>query len=359
MNTGNNLHYKFKAENFPQTDLNNYHPVDGVEIKLLDGCNRSCSFCVNEDYSGKDWNLVDIERFNKSFADWVNSSEEQEKPAIVYGTGGEPLIAMDTMDAIFSPVAALGLASRIVTNGTLLTKPRIQRMKSIGITGIKVTYNTTDGDRLAQLMGGSKPGDEKRILDNIANAKAAGFWVFVRIGVGQHNFDEIVEIYRLLSEIRVDVIQLKPWIPSGFAAKNQDELALSPRGLQDVFSHFVAELYDEIHAEGAPELTVSCYPPAREMGLIVKDCANIGKMYCEPSGATYVCNFSSEALGNWYAEEGGLLKCVANRRVLYKKMMDRHGVTSCPARYNWGKPSAVLSPFENFTSSSTQANKVT
>ena len=83
---------KFRAENFPQTELSRYVPADGVEVKFLDGCNRSCIFCVNEDYIGKRLNPLDAERFLVSFFDWFDDPREPEKPEAVYGTGGEPLM---------------------------------------------------------------------------------------------------------------------------------------------------------------------------------------------------------------------------------------------------------------------------
>lgn len=113
-------------------------------------------------------------------------------------------------------------------------------------------------------------------------------------------------------------------------------------------TNFVVELYDELADPEAPELTISCYPPAQELGLIVKDCANIAKIYCEPSGGALICNFASEGVGNWYPEHGGLLGCVKKRRELYSELMDKNGVASCPARYNWSKPGPVVSPVENW-----------
>jgi hypothetical protein len=104
------------------------------------------------------------------------------------------------------------------------------------------------------------------------------------------------------------------------------------------------QLYDELQQPSATELTVSCYPPARDLGFTVKDCANIAKIYCEPCGHTLICNFADEYVGSWYPENGGLLSCVKKRRELYPKIMDQHGVASCPARLNWNTPTSVISP---------------
>ena len=339
---------KFRVENFPQTGLASYIPTDGVEVKFLDGCNRSCIFCVNEDHIGKRLNPLDTGRFVRSLFDWIDDPDEPEKPEAVYGTGGEPLMALDLVEDVFRPLGERGVTTRLVTNGTLLDENRIARLVDMRLSGVKVTYNTTDSARLMALMKGSHDGDAERLLHNIALAKQAGLWVFVRIGLGRHNHDEAVKIYRIMRDLGVDVVQIKPWIPSGLAAKNQGELSLSPARLFDVFMHIAEELYEELETGEGPELTVSCYPPARELGFVVKDCANVAKIYCEPCGHALVCNFSDEYLGSWYPEDGGLLACVRRRREVYDQIMDDHGVTSCPARMNWSTPTSVVNPAPNW-----------
>jgi pyruvate-formate lyase-activating enzyme len=342
--TSTDRYRKFRVENFPQTNLSAYVPADGVEVKFLDGCNRACIFCVNEDYIGKRLNPLDTGRFTESLFQWLDDQDETEKPAAVYGTGGEPLMALDLVDDVFRPLGERGVTTRLVTNGTLLTEQRIARLVDMRLSGVKITFNTVDNERLLALMKGAKDGDAGRILDNIASAKKSGLWVFVRIGMGRHNHDEVVSLYHTLAGLGVDVVQIKPWIPSGLAATNQAELCLSPQRLFDVFMGIAEGLADVIESGDGPELTVSCYPPARELGFTVKDCANVAKIYCEPCGHALVCNFSDEYLGSWFPEEGGLLSCVRRRRELYPRIMDDHGVASCPARLNWRTPTSVVSP---------------
>lgn len=337
-------YYKFRVKNFPQMKLQDYIPVDGVEVKFLDSCNRSCIFCVNEDFAGKATNPLDAEKFNQSLFDWIDSPDEPEKPLAVYGTGGEPLIDLNLVEKVFRPLGERCITTRIVTNGTLLDEKRIARLIDMRLTGVKVTFNTLQSERLMALMKGSREGEADKLLANVIAAKKAGLWVFVRIGMGQHNFDEVVKIYRIMRDAGVDVVQIKPWISSGLAQKNQGGLSLSPRGLYDTFTHIAMELYDELQEPSNTELTVSCYPPARHLGFTVKDCANVAKIYCEPCGHVLICNFANEYVGCWYPKNGGLLACVKKRRELYPKIMDQHGVASCPARFNWNEPTSVVNP---------------
>lgn len=329
---------KFRAANLPQTGFSTYVPVGGVEIKFLDGCNRSCLFCVNEDHYGKRLNLVDADLFLESLFDWIDDPSEPEKPEAVYGTGGEPLMVLDLVDRVFRPLAERGVTTRLVTNGTLLDGERVRRLADMGLSGIKVTYNTADSVRMASLMRGSTGDDTKNILDGIRLAKRFGLWVFIRVGLGRHNYDEVVRIYRLMRDLGVDVVQFKPWVPSGFAADNLAELSLPPASLLEVFRQAGEDLAGDLRDGAGPEVTVSCYPLARTFGFVVKDCANIAKIYCEPQGNALVCNFSDEYLGSWYPQRGGLLECVRRRREVFGIISDDHGITSCPARHNWSVP---------------------
>ncbi|MFJ7730731.1 radical SAM protein [Lysinibacillus sp. NPDC097231] len=337
-------YWKFRAQNLPQSGFQNYVPVDAVEVKILDACNRACTFCVNEDYSGKQVNLFDSTLFLHSLFDWVDDPYEAEKPAALYLTGGEPLIALDEVEKIVRPVAERQIATRLVTNGTLLNKQRVSRLAEMGLTGVKVTYTSTESERLFKIVKGSHREDPQRLLDGIRRAKDAGLWTFVRIGIGRHNYDEVVKIYQLMRDIGVDVIQMKPWIASGLAAINSDELLLNPEELLTLFSQTAEAIGIEALQATKPELTVSCYPPARSFGYTVKDCANISKIYCEPSGNALICNFADEYLGSWRPEDGGLGAVVRRRREIYQQTIDEHGVASCPARFNWSEPQAVVSP---------------
>ena len=310
-------------------------------MKFLDGCNRSCVFCVNEDHIGKRINPLDANLFRQSLFDLIDDPVETEKP---YGTGGEPLMALDLVDTMFRPLSERGIATRLVTNGKLLTNKRADRLVDMRLAGVKVTYNTLQSERMHALMKGARDNDTTRILDNIKNAKDAGSWIFVRMGFGRHNADEAPAIYRTMREIGVDVVQFKPWILFGLAAENPSELSLVTRQLYEAFARVMEELHEELEAPGAPEVTISCYPPARDPGFVVKDCANVVKIYCEPCGHAMICNFADEYLGSLFAEEGGLTTCVRRRREIYHDIVDEHGIASYPARLNWSSTAGVVNP---------------
>lgn len=324
----------FRAANLPQTNLAEFIPVYGLEIKFLDGCNRSCSFCVNEDDIGIPLNLIDTEKMNQSIHDVLDAPSPYGMCDVVYGTGGEPLMVVEKVVEIFKPLGNRGVATCLVTNGLVLNERRLHQLCDAYLTGIKITCNTLDGERLVQLQRGGGLHDVHRLVRNIANAKAAGLFVFVRIGLGKINANEVLRIYERMAKIGIDVLQIKPWVPSGRAAYNRGDLSLSPHQLRNVF----AELAPRIAQSRRPEVTVSCFPPARDYGFTVKDCANVAKIYCEPNGNARVCNFVDSYLGSWLPENGGLRSVLERRRTRYADMMDCHGVKTCPARWNWSAP---------------------
>ena len=273
---------KFQVENFPWTNLASYLPTDGVEVKFLDGCNRACTFCVNEDYIGKKLNPLDSGKFVQSLFDWIDDPDEPEKPEAVYGTGGEPLMALDLVDGVFRPLGRRGIPTRLVTNGTLLNESRLRRLVDMKLSGV--------GDRLQARPTASacrpheeiKEGDTHRVLDNIKHAKEAGLWVFVRIGMGKHNHDEVVTLYRTLEAAGVDVVQVKPWIPWAWRRPTTTTCAFR-RASWSTRSRASRTGCPTCWRAPGPELTVSCYPPARQLGFTVKDCANVRRSTRDPA----------------------------------------------------------------------------
>lgn len=338
------LYDYFRVCNMHKSNLSNFIPIEGVEVKVLDGCNRACRFCVNEDFKGKELNIIDVDLFLQRLNTWIEDTELDEKPAIIYLTGGEPLLALYELQKIIAFAKTKDIATRLVTNGTLLSPEIIEKLSDVGLTGIKITYTTSDSERLLQLVGGADKNDPQLILENIKAAKQAGLWVFVRIGIGRHNYDEVYSIYKAMKEAKVDVVQFKPWVASGLAEENNDELLLKPQELDELFDSLSNMIGKTDIKSDKPEITVSCYPPARKYGFIVKDCANIAKIYCESDGATYICNFADEYMGNWKTSTDSFKAILKRRRDLYSDMIDNNGIMSCPSRLNWSEQKPVVSP---------------
>jgi uncharacterized protein len=139
-------------------------------------CNFACNYCYQGDHA--DWNTV-AEKMSletaESVGDWLEDRLNDVRPqkfALMF-FGGEPLLNLPVIyylsERMDAACRALGVEMTItmVTNGLLLTREIVSRLRPLGLAGIKVTL---DGDRethnrLRPLRGGQ--GTFDRIVHNI------------------------------------------------------------------------------------------------------------------------------------------------------------------------------------------------
>ncbi len=156
-------------------------------------CNFACDYCFQGDHG--DYNKfaekMSLESAEK-VAVWVERELERVRPEYLtlMFFGGEPLLNLPVMyylaERLSLSAKAFGVEQRItiITNGLLLNREIVKRLKPYGLKGVKITL---DGDRdthnrMRPLRGGQ--GTFDRIVENV---QAVADLVGVAIG---GNFDE-------------------------------------------------------------------------------------------------------------------------------------------------------------------------
>jgi uncharacterized protein len=156
-------------------------------------CNFACGYCIQGDHG--DYNRhaakMSMETADRVAA-WTESQLDAVRPATLALTffGGEPLLNLPVLyhlaSRLWEACQARGIATTIsvITNGLLLTREVVERLRPLGLTGIKVTIDgdRATHDRMRPLRGGQ--GTFDRIVHNIR--QVAGL---CRISIGG-NFDE-------------------------------------------------------------------------------------------------------------------------------------------------------------------------
>jgi uncharacterized protein len=140
-------------------------------------CNFACDYCYQGEHagSGRAAERMSIETA-AHVASWIARQVDQVRPGRLVLTffGGEPLLNVPAMIEIArrcsAHAASKGITQivNIITNGLLLTPGIVERMKPLGLTGVKITL---DGDRETHdrkrpLRGGQ--GTFDRIIENVA-----------------------------------------------------------------------------------------------------------------------------------------------------------------------------------------------
>jgi AdoMet-dependent heme synthase len=138
--------------------------------------------------------------------------------------GGEPFIRPDFFE-ILEYARKKGLRVIIVTNGTLLDKNKLLRLRDIGI------------DRLAFSLEGSSPqkhnfirGENifQAVIENIRLAVSFGVPVEISFTLDKESFSEFNSMRRLAKELKVPRIAISEFKKVGVGLKNSASLAFTP-----------------------------------------------------------------------------------------------------------------------------------
>jgi uncharacterized protein len=139
-------------------------------------CNFACDYCIQGDHGDYNKNAAKMSlEMAARVASWTEDRLDVLKPGrmVLMFFGGEPLLNMPVLytlsERLHAACEARGveLLINIITNGLLLTREMVSRLKPLGLNGIKVTL---DGDRDAHnrarpLRGGQ--GTFDRIVANV------------------------------------------------------------------------------------------------------------------------------------------------------------------------------------------------
>jgi uncharacterized protein len=205
-------------------------------------CNFACDYCYQgeRDGGGSPAGRMSLETAAQVAA-WISGQVDQVRPQRLVLTffGGEPLLNVPAMIEIAERCArhaawrGVNHAVNIITNGLLLTPDIVERMKPLGLTGLKVTL---DGDRETHdrkrpLRGGQ--GTFDRIIENVGRVAP-----LVPVTIGG-NFDmETAGRYTALLDFlgaqafagRISKVSFKPVIKPAAPAMPAGAIPLAPAG---------------------------------------------------------------------------------------------------------------------------------
>jgi radical SAM protein with 4Fe4S-binding SPASM domain len=214
-------------------------------------------------------------------------------------TGGEPLLRSD-LPKIVDFLAARGVTTNLITNGSLLTEDMIERLGLDGISLYEVPLLSADRAIHDRLSG--TPGAFDRATTAIAHLKAARQHVVAVFVATRLNLPTWPATAELAFALGVDGIMFNRFNPGGEGARHIAELQASPDEL-------AAALDDAEALSERLVLPISCsiaLPPclintAQYKRLSFGFCAaGTARAYytIDPVGNLRTCNHSPTVLGN-------------------------------------------------------------
>jgi MoaA/NifB/PqqE/SkfB family radical SAM enzyme len=278
-------------------NLQNSIRTFGIEVKVTDHCNQRCFHCVNND-NGRSGKNIDHDLIIDRLFQWRRSSNNLLNIREVRFTGGEPILNLPAMIKMVRCCNEVGIRSGVNTNGSMITTDVASRLKSAGITVMKVSLDAMSKDIHQQIRGVDASFEAS--LNGIKVAVDEGFKVIARFTLCHLNSSQLVDCYKFAEKAGVSKFQVKPLINSGRARGCGHFLTnLEIRSILKNFSEKIVK--DKMIPE------ILCLPQDDTLGMQTKACGSIDKIYISTDGKVRTCNFLSsgweEGLTSYSFEE--------------------------------------------------------
>ena len=212
--------------------------LEEIDLYLTNQCNLLCDFCSIQ--ARERMEELSLDKI-KEIVDEISELGAKE----LHLTGGEPTIRND-LEEIVDYVIKKGLNTRLITNGTLLSKERLIGLNRLGLKSIMISLDG-GADYHNKIRG--KDAFQKS-EQTIKNAIELGMFVRVNSVAWRDNMEQIKKMPKILDEWGVDVYSVFLGSPLGFA-KAHKENVISP----EVWHDFCNEL-QKIAKESKVKLVV-------------------------------------------------------------------------------------------------------
>lgn len=268
----------------------NKYPVLS-EIAITHRCNLKCQFCYVGDKAYGELKTGDTKKL------LFKIYHEAQVPSVSF-TGGEPLLRGDIYELV-QYASQIGLWTNLITNGTLLNRTRVERLKNAGLSSAQVSIegpNHVIHDRITRVRGSFDA-----TLRGIKLLMAVDIPVHTNTTVSQYNLNYLEEICLLVKMIGLKRFSMNLLIPCGSAVSKR-ELWVSYSEIGD----YIMRLKHRAKAECIKLLWYSpvplCIFNPIAYGFGNKSCAAVtGLLSIDPLGNIIPCS-------SWRMPVGSLLR---------------------------------------------------
>ncbi|MDI6841025.1 MAG: radical SAM protein [bacterium] len=174
----------------------------GVEFEVTNRCNLNCVHCMNDESADNELSLDEI----------THIIDQLLKIGIftITFSGGEPSLRRDFFD-IIGYAASKGFSIELLTNGTLITKPVVDRLSSFAFLRVFVSLFSSKPEVHESIT--QVRGSFNSTLNGLKLLKMANIKTTVNIRVMKQNFATIDELIGLCKELSLPFIVLLEVFP--------------------------------------------------------------------------------------------------------------------------------------------------
>ncbi|CAJ37008.1 radical SAM/SPASM domain-containing protein [Methanocella arvoryzae] len=260
-----------------------------IDLALTYRCNNNCGHCYaggprqTKELSTKEWKQI------------IDKAQKFEVPNIVF-TGGESLLRED-LEELIAQAEKLGIVTGLITNGRLLTKERVAKLKKAGLDYTQITIESPDRtihnamckvDCYDETVAGIKNSVQELFTTTnttITRANKATILDLVpflsKLGVKRFGLNAIIRAGRGVNADGVTYEELKELLPQVITLAEQHNMD---------FIWYTPTPYHKLNPV--------------EMGLGVKSCSAARlTLAVEPDGSIIPCQSYFKPLGNAVTDE--------------------------------------------------------
>jgi len=208
-------------------------------------CNFNCTYCFENNNRRKEY-MDDVVENN--LIEFINSYTPTIKGIYLTWFGGEPLMAFDKIVSITTKIKKFNLpfGAKMITNGYLLTKEKIEQLDNLSINSIQITIDGTEINHNSRrkLLNGN--GTFDKIIFNIKNLLLfSNTTIIVRVNIDENNKEDYINVCKYftktIEEQYYDRISIVPGFIDDINSCNTDSCLFD----RDRKSKFLIEIFNQ------------------------------------------------------------------------------------------------------------------
>jgi radical SAM protein with 4Fe4S-binding SPASM domain len=184
-------------------------------------------------------------------------------------SGGEPLTRKDFFE-VARHAADRGLYVSVASNGTLLTKENVQKLKDAKVNYLDVSIDGASAKTHDEFRG--VPGTFDRAVAGLKNCVEADLCVCIATTVGKNNLGELPAIIDLAEEIHAERFTYFNFIPTGRGKAHFDQ-DLSPQEREKVMHYLLNRM-----SSGCKTTILTTAPQLARVALQCQGSAGTGEV---------------------------------------------------------------------------------
>lgn len=189
-------------DRWPYSPLRDEYPHK-LTIVLTECCNHQCDYCFKSCDSSRGQEL--------SVREWLRVIDQAQQMGVqeITFTGGEPFLYKNFLTLV-TYCSEKGIYTKISTNGTLLDKDTVRRLKQSGAEFIHLSLPCVSEELYDRIT--KSRWDFRKVVQAIHQLKQHGFYLRAKMVLTPNNTQEAEKLIDFCAANGVDFLHLAPYI---------------------------------------------------------------------------------------------------------------------------------------------------